>query len=66
VIVVVAVNVTADDVLFLSVIACVAALDPTFVEANVNDPGVMVSPVLALAPVPVSDTVCGEFEADVV
>lgn len=66
VIVVPPVKVTEADVEFLSVIVCVAALLPTVVDGNVIEPGVMVSPVLALVPVPVSETVCGEFEAEVV
>lgn len=64
VMVVVPVKVIDDDVLFFNVITCVAALDPTVVEANVIDPGVMVSPVLALAPVPVNATVWAEDDAE--
>lgn len=66
VIVVEPVKVTLADVEFLIVIVCVAALDPIVVEGKVSDPGVIVRPVLALAPVPVRETVCGEFEAEVV
>lgn len=57
VIVVLLVKVTAAEVEFLIVIVCVAALDPTVVEPNVMDPGVIVNPVLAPAPVPVNVTV---------
>lgn len=64
--VVVAVNVTAAEVLFVRVIVCDGALVPIAVLANVSDPGLMVSPELAPAPVPVSVTVCGVEEADVV
>jgi hypothetical protein len=64
VIVVVAVNVTAAVVLFVSVIVCVAALDPTAVEGNINEPGVIVKPELALVPVPPSATVCADVAAE--
>jgi hypothetical protein len=64
VIVVVAVNVTAAEVLFVSVIVCVAALDPTAVEGNVSEPGVIVNPVDALAPVPLSVTACAALDAE--
>jgi hypothetical protein len=64
VIVVVAVNVTAADVLFLRVIVWLGALVPIAVEAKVSEPGVMVSPELALAPVPVNVTVCAEDDAE--
>ena len=52
-----AVKLTAAEVLFFNVITCVAADVPTVVDANVSDDGVIVSPVLALAPVPYNDTV---------
>ncbi len=55
-----AVKVTAADVLFLSVTTCAAAVDPTAVDGNVRDDGVMVRPVLALVPVPDSATSCGD------
>ncbi len=64
VMVVEAVKLTADDVLFFSVITCTAADVPTGVEAKVSDEGVMVSPAAALAPVPKSETVCGVVEAE--
>lgn len=64
VIVVVAVNVTAEDVLFFNVITCAAVDVPTGVEAKVTDEGVMVRPELPLAPAPVSATVCGALEAE--
>jgi hypothetical protein len=64
VMVVVAVKVTAAEVLFLIVIVCVAALVPTVVDGNVNEPGVIVSPVLALAPVPLNATVCAVEDAE--
>jgi hypothetical protein len=60
VIVVVPVKVTAADVLFVSVIVCVAALVPTVVEAKLSVPGVIVSP----APVPLSATVCAADDAE--
>jgi hypothetical protein len=64
VMVVEAVKVTEAEVLFFSVMVCVAALVPTVVEGNVMEPGVMVSPVFALAPVPVNVTVCAEDDAE--
>jgi len=63
VMVVAAVKLTAADVLFVSVITCVAAAVPTGVEGNVKD-GVIVRPVLALVPVPVRLTVCGVVEPE--
>ena len=64
VMVVAAVKVTEAEVLFLSVMTCVAADVPTVVEANVREDGVIVRPVLALAPVPNRDTVCPVEEAE--
>ena len=64
VMVVAAVNETAAEVLFVNVITCVAAAVPTVVEGNVSEPGVIVRPVLALAPVPDNATVCGVAEAE--
>jgi hypothetical protein len=58
-----AVKLTAAEVLFLRVMTCVAALVPTAVDGNVSEDGVMVNPVMALAPVPDSATVCGVDEA---
>ena len=60
VIVVAAVKLTEAEVLFFSVITCVAADVPTVVDANVSEEGVMVKPVPALVPVPDKPTVCGE------
>jgi hypothetical protein len=57
-------KVTADDVLFLSVITCVAALVPTVVDGNVSDDGVIVRPVPAATPVPEIATVWGVPEAE--
>lgn len=57
-------NVTAAPVELLIVIVWVAAVDPTVVEPNVIDDGVIVSPAAALFPVPVSETVCGELVAE--
>ena len=59
-----AVKLTAAEVAFFNVITCVAALFPTVVEANVSEDGVIVSPVLALAPVPDNATVCFVVEAE--
>jgi hypothetical protein len=64
VMVVAAVKVELAEVLFLSVITCVAAEVPTVVDANVIEDGVIVRPVLALAPVPVRVTVCAVLEAE--
>ncbi len=64
VMVVAAVKVTAAEVLFSSVITCVAADVPTAVDGNVSEDGVMVRPAPALTPVPVRDTVCGVLEAE--
>jgi hypothetical protein len=58
------VKVTADDVLFVRVMTCVAALDPTVVEAKVSEDGVIVNPVLALAPVPDKATVWPVVDAE--
>jgi hypothetical protein len=60
VIVVEAVKLTADDVLFVRVMTWVAADVPTVVEAKVSEDGVIVRPVLAFPPVPEMFTVCGE------
>jgi hypothetical protein len=62
VMVVEAVKVTAEDVLFTKVMTCVAAEVPTGVEGNERDDGVMLSP--ELAPVPERLTVCGAAEAE--
>ena len=64
VMVVAAVKVTEAEVLFLSVMTCVAADVPTVVDANVSEDGVIVRPVLALAPVPDRATVCGDVEPE--
>jgi malate/lactate dehydrogenase len=62
--VVAAVKVTAEEVPFFSVTTCAVAGVPTVVDGNVNELGVMVSPVLEATPVPETATVCGVVEAE--
>ena len=57
-------SVTAETLVFFTVTTCAAVVEPTVVEANVSDDGVIVRPVLALAPVPDRATVCGVEEAE--
>jgi hypothetical protein len=64
VMVVVAVKVTAAEVLLVIVIVCVPALVPTAVDGKLSDPGVIVSPALAPAPVPDNATVCAVEDAE--
>ncbi len=64
VMVVEAVKLTAEEVLFLRVICCVAAGVPTVVKGKVREEGVMVRPELAPAPVPERATVCGVDDAE--
>ena len=59
-----AVKVTDAPVEFVKVITWVAALTPTVVDGNVKEDGVIVRPVLALAPVPDNATVCGVVDAE--
>jgi hypothetical protein len=64
VMVVVAVKVSGEAVLFLSVMTCAVADVPTVVEGNVSEFGVMVTPVVPPVPVPLRITVCGVVEAE--
>ncbi len=63
VMVVEAVKLTAEEVLFLRVMSCVAADVPTVVDGKVRLEGVIVRPTLALVPVPLRLTVCGDPSA---